>query len=96
MDKRKIAVLLAALLALALLFSALFIALETHHDCVGEDCVVCAQIRACEHFLRQLTLSAAQLALVCALLLPLVVALCPRAAAYRCPTPVTLKVKLSN
>lgn len=51
--KRSAAV-LALLVAFLMLFSVLFIALEADHDCCGEGCAVCTQIRACEDLLRNL------------------------------------------
>ena len=45
---------LAVLLALVMLFSVVYIALEADHDCCGEDCAICAQIQACEDLLRNL------------------------------------------
>ena len=60
MTKRPAAV-LAVLLALVMLFSAAYIALEADHDCCGEDCAVCALLRACEDLLRNLLLTAALL-----------------------------------
>ncbi|MBQ9248772.1 MAG: hypothetical protein IJ179_00220 [Oscillospiraceae bacterium] len=87
---------LAAVLALVLLFSALFIALEAHHDCQGDGCAICACISICQDLLQHLSVVALVLGL--ALLLnravrPLVFAV-RAAAAY--PTPITLKVKLSD
>lgn len=47
---------LAALLALALLFvmlsSSCYLALETDHDCIGDDCPVCCRIGLCEQMLK--------------------------------------------
>jgi len=51
--RNRTAAILAAVLALILLFSALFIVLEADHDCHGENCRVCMQIRLCEGLLRQ-------------------------------------------
>ena len=55
MTKKRIVTILAALLALALLASVLFIALEADHDCQGEDCcAICAQLVVCGELLQQL------------------------------------------
>lgn len=51
---KRFAAVLALLVAFLMLFSVLFIALEADHDCCGDDCAVCAQIRACEDLLRNL------------------------------------------
>lgn len=62
MNKPKhLAAVLAVLLAFIMLFSAVYIALEADHDCCGEDCFVCGQLRACENLLRNLLLTAALL-----------------------------------
>ncbi len=50
---------LALLVALVMLFSVLYIALEADHDCCGEGCSVCALIRVCEDLLRDLLPAAA-------------------------------------
>ncbi|MBQ6543503.1 MAG: hypothetical protein IJL77_03865 [Clostridia bacterium] len=46
--------LLTALLVLALLSSAAYIAAESDHDCSGEDCAICMRIEACVHTLRSI------------------------------------------
>ena len=53
--KGRVAVcLFAALLAVAMLFSVFFIALEAEHDCVGEDCPICQFIARIEQVRRAL------------------------------------------
>ena len=37
-----------------MILSVSFIALNADHDCCGEDCRICAQIRACEELLLDL------------------------------------------
>lgn len=37
---------------LATIGSALFLTLETQHDCSGEDCAVCHQIDTCQNLLK--------------------------------------------
>ena len=46
--KRIIAILLAATVLFVMLYSALFIAAEADHDCVGENCPICYQINVCQ------------------------------------------------
>ena len=46
--------LLAAVLAVVMLFSAVYIAVEADHDCSGEDCAICHQIGVCENLLYHL------------------------------------------
>lgn len=96
MRKRDMSAVLALLLALMLLFSALFIALEADHDCAGEDCAICAQISMCENLLQQLTLALLALAAAgvsCAAFSLLTEDLRERRAQT---TLITLKVKLSD
>ena len=40
--------LLAAVLAVVMLSSAIYLAVEANHDCSGEDCAICHQIGVCE------------------------------------------------
>ena len=49
--------LVAAAMALVLLFSALYIAVEADHSCTGEDCAVCCQITLCRQLLEGLGLA---------------------------------------
>ena len=46
--------LLAAVLAVVMLFSAVYLAVEADHDCSGEDCAICRQISICENLLKTL------------------------------------------
>lgn len=93
---KRLSSVLALLLALVMLLSVLYIALEADHDCCGEDCAICALLRACEDLLRNL--------LAAALLLSAVRCFCAlfRTAAEPCCRPerpltlISLKVKLSN
>ena len=43
--------LLAAVLAVVMLSSAVYLAVEANHDCSGEDCAICHQIGVCENLL---------------------------------------------
>ena len=55
--------LLAAVLAVVMLFSAVYIAVEADHDCSGEDCAICRQISICENLLKTLGLAGAAAAI---------------------------------
>ena len=87
---------LAALLALVLIFSVLYLALEADHDCHGEDCAICAQIHACTEILGQLALTLAVILLALALQGILTAALKSCTCSHRQGSLITLKVKLSN
>lgn len=49
---RGVSVLLGVILCVSILCSALFLSLETHHDCAGEDCPICAVVMQCERLLQ--------------------------------------------
>ncbi len=42
---------MAAMILLVMMFSAIFIVSHTDHDCTGEDCPVCACLQQCENIL---------------------------------------------
>ena len=50
---RLIAAILCGMVVFAVLFSAVFIAMEADHDCSGENCPVCACLQLCEQFLHR-------------------------------------------
>lgn len=93
---RRSALFLAVAMLFLSLFSFIFIAAESEHDCTGEHCSVCCQIRDCENTLKTAAVTAAAVfaLLVC------------RCGDYSlsplpffgeiCATPITLKVKLSD
>ena len=93
---RLITGLLAAVLAAVMLSSAVYIAVEANHNCSGEDCAICHQLNACQHFLKDLGFGGAAAAAV----LSLTWFLLERVRTYVVRTPsltlVSLKVKLSN
>ena len=51
--------LLAAVLAVVMLSSAVYLAVEANHDCSGDDCAICHQIGVCENLLKSLGLAGA-------------------------------------
>lgn len=95
-EKRLLKAVVSILLILVVLSSALFIAAEVGHDCVGESCAVCRQISAVED-----TLRAFGFAVIAALVARIVFnvqnrnALC-RISNLRTSTLVSLMVKLSD
>ena len=88
--------LLAAVLAVVMLSSAVYLAVEANHDCSGEDCAICRQISACENLLKTLGLAGAATAVTAAFTYALCRAILPRAEMNGTLTLVALKVKLSN
>jgi len=90
------AMIIALMLFVVMLFSALFIAHETHHDCTGEGCSVCTILAVCENMLKNISAAAAAAAVLTAAVFAIVKTL--ETASVFCPeaTPVSLKVKLSD
>ena len=88
--------LLAAVLAIVLLFSAVYIAVEADHDCSGADCAICHQISTCENLLKDMGLAGTAAAITAALPYTLckAVLLCTEVTGTL--TLISLKVKLSN
>ena len=96
MTAKQIRALTALLLALVMILSVSFIALNAHHDCSGEDCRICAQIRACEELLRDLLPAAAGLLAAWIVRYPGVTSSTEPSAFSRPHTLITLRVKLSD
>ena len=88
--------LLAVVLAVVMLSSAIYLAVEADHDCSGEDCAICHQINVCENLFKSIGLASSAAATVTAILYILcrIIPSCTEVA--RTFTLVSLKVKLSN
>ena len=94
--KRIAALLLAVTILFVMLYSALFIAAEADHDCVGENCPICYQINVCQNTLKNLSLAVSAAAFAAAFTYTLCrgISVCTDyAQSY---TLVSLKVKLSD
>ena len=93
---RILAAALACLLAVVMLFSAFYLAVESNHECSGEDCAICAVLNACENLLHQLF--DIRLVIAAIALIGSVGILAPyQRIDHGCSfTLITLKVKLSN
>ena len=88
--------LLAAVLAVVMLSSAIYLAVEADHDCSGDDCAICRQISICENLLKSLGLAGAAAAITAAFTYTVCKAILPCAETIGTLTLVALKVKLSN
>ena len=86
----------AVVLAVVMLSSAVYIAVEADHDCSGEDCAICHQIGVCENLLKSLGLAGAAAAISAAFTYTVCRAILPCAETIGTLTLVSLKVKLSN
>lgn len=98
MEKKKkvLAALLAVSVLFAMLYSALFIAAHADHDCDGEDCPICYQINVCQNTLKNLSfaVSAAAFAAAFTYTLCRIIPSCTEVS--RTFTLVSLKVKLTD
>ena len=68
MEKKKkiVAIFLAVTVVFVMFYSALFIAAEADHDCVGENCPICYQISVCENTLKNFSLAVCAVAFAAA------------------------------
>lgn len=94
--RRIIAILLSILFVLSVIFTLSFIAAEADHECIGDECPICAEIQSCEDFLKTVSVAAAVFAVVSAVSKFGAVALPYFKSRAEATTLVSLKVKLSN
>lgn len=94
--KRISAFALAFTLVLVMLSSLLCITVTTCHDCIGEKCEICVQIRNSEAALRNLSFIVKSTSFTIAIICSAAVVLLFFAEIYGANTLVSLKVKLSN
>lgn len=91
-----VAVFICLLFCFAMVFSVFFIAEEADHDCTGEDCPICAEIRVCANVLGSAAIVPAATAVCSILPLPFIQPQrCYDTEVHRA-TLVSLNVKLSN
>ena len=94
--KRILAMVMAVALFAVMLSSALFLAEEADHDCIGDGCQICLQLNLCRGVLKSLSLvllaAAAALTVACILW----GGFWPCQGSDGHITLVALKVKLSN
>ena len=88
--------LFAVALVFVMLYSALFIAAKADHECVGENCLICQQLQACQTALKTLSLAVSAVVFAAALAYALGKCLAACADAVPSTSLVALKVKLSN
>lgn len=94
--RRTISLLVAAAVFFVMLCSALYIAEQAGHDCVGEKCPICYQISVCENTLKTLSVAAcaAVFAAVSVYALCIGISICEETVLSY--TLVSLKVKLTD
>ena len=94
--KRIISLIVAVAVFFVMLYSALYIAAEANHDCVGENCPICYQISVCENTLKNLSLAVCAVAFAAAFIYTLCRSISSCAAVIPSYTLVSLKVKLTD
>lgn len=95
--KMKIAaILLAVTVFVVMLFSALFIAAEADHECIGNGCPICCQISACRDTLKNLSLAVFAAAVTAAFSYTLYRTVSVFADTLSSRTLISLKVKLTD
>ena len=94
--KRIISLIVAVAVFFVMLYSALFIAAEANHDCVGENCPICYQISVCENTLKNLSLAVCAVAFAAAFTYTLCRSISACADVTPSYTLVSLKVKLTD
>lgn len=88
--------LLAAVLAVVMLSSAIYIAVEANHDCSGEDCAICHHLQVCENLLKSIGFAGAAAVFAAAVRYTPYSVIPSCAELVRTFTLVSLKVKLSD
>lgn len=94
--KRMISLIVAVAVFFVMLYSALYIAAEADHDCVGENCPICYQISVCENTLKNLSLAVCAAAFAAAFTYTLCRSISACADVTPSYTLVSLKVKLTD
>ena len=95
--KRILAGMLGLLLLVVLLFSTFYLALESDHDCCGEECHICATIEQCEAVLHVFhSCQVTQVSMAAGLLLLCLILVRVAAQTYARKTPGSQKVQLNN
>lgn len=94
---RLLALLLGAMIALTLLLGAVFVLVELNHHCTGEDCPICAAIARDVAYLKADSAAVLPHVSLAICLFPLLLAAAfPQPVRLQKPSPVSLKVKLSD
>ena len=94
--KRILAMLMAVAVFAVMLSSALFLAEEADHDCIGDGCQICVQMNVCRGILKSLSLALHAAVAAFAVVYILCGSFWPREESTGHVTLITLKVKLSN
>ena len=90
------AVIMGLLMLSVMLFSAFYIAIESDHNCQGEDCAICYRISTCKNILNSLGGVAAAIGFAAVMFYALRLIILSCAEASPITTLISLKVELLN
>lgn len=95
-QKRFAACLIGMLMIIVMLFSAFYISAETGHDCIGEDCPICACVQQCENILHKI--GGGLYFMVSAIVPVICVFICAFLFATACQkqTLISIKIRMNN
>lgn len=95
-NNRALALIIAIVFIMTMLFSAAYIAAEANHECEGEHCEVCSRISVCANTMRILSTAVFEIVATVALTYTLAI-FCPKLLeGEQVDTLITLNVKLTN
>ena len=94
--RRITVIIVTALIALAMLSSAAFVAAEADHDCTGEGCEICCAISLCVNIFKSITATFTAAAALAFALYGIISAIGSFKLLTATETPVSLKTKLLN
>lgn len=94
--KRIAAILMIAVIGVTVAFASFYVVYEYEHECVGDGCPICFQIDAFEAVVKTCDAAPAVMAVIIAILFIAVLSIQLISTSDLRPTPVSLKVKLSN
>ena len=94
--KRIATILMIAVMCMTLAFATYYVVYEYEHECVGEACPVCIQIDTFEAVVKTFDAAPAIMTIITAIFFFAVLSVQHILTSDLRPTPVSLKVKLSN
>lgn len=94
--KRMFIIFITTAFIFGMLFSTLYISIESHHDCIDEDCPVCQCISVCENILKKLSTALGVIFISIVFKFVYKISIIKHFKLVPIQTLVSLKVKLSN
>lgn len=95
-SKRIAMCIMGIMIFIVVLFSVLFIARETNHDCKGDDCPICACLIQCEKTIHQIGVRIVSLVAIVLPIADLFLSMCVLLFFIAYKTPVSGKIRMNN